>query len=90
MDEPLGWTHTDLDARFDTVRRAESNIGARWQLLAARRAAFLGAWLGAGIARHVQRHAPSLKRATLRSQRRIRCCVAPKQAPWLRCSAHSP
>lgn len=28
MDEPLGWTHTDLDARFDTVRRSESNIGA--------------------------------------------------------------
>ena len=36
MDEPLGWTHTDLDARFDTVRRAESNIGARWQLDALR------------------------------------------------------
>ncbi|PRW59853.1 5 -nucleotidase [Chlorella sorokiniana] len=28
MDEPLGWTHTDLDARFDTVRRSESNIGS--------------------------------------------------------------
>ena len=27
MDEPLGWAHTPLDARFDTVRAAESNIG---------------------------------------------------------------
>ncbi len=33
MDEPLGWTHTDLDARFDTVRRSESNIGAHRALL---------------------------------------------------------
>ncbi|KAL4458863.1 hypothetical protein ABPG75_013728 [Micractinium tetrahymenae] len=28
MDEPMGWTHTPLDARFDTVRRAESNVGS--------------------------------------------------------------
>eukprot|EP00887_Chlorella_sp_A99_P006466 scaffold3.g6466.t1 len=27
MDEPLGWTHVDLDARFDTVRTGESNLG---------------------------------------------------------------
>jgi 2',3'-cyclic-nucleotide 2'-phosphodiesterase (5'-nucleotidase family) len=28
MDEPLGWSHIDLDARFDTVRQAESNLGS--------------------------------------------------------------
>jgi hypothetical protein len=28
MDEPMGWAHTDLDARFDTVRTCESNLGS--------------------------------------------------------------
>ena len=36
MDEPLGWAHAPLDARFDTVRRSESNIanmfGCVWGL----------------------------------------------------------
>ncbi|PSC76623.1 Trifunctional nucleotide phosphoesterase [Micractinium conductrix] len=28
MDEPMGWSHTPLDARFDVVRRQESNLGS--------------------------------------------------------------
>lgn len=26
MDEPLGWTHVDLEARFDRVRCGETNV----------------------------------------------------------------